>query len=253
MPVDRDTWSDTFCESHPLKWQCPSCGHTVAPASEIDGPETGQSLSWRDSDAWEPEWIQGRFFARYECVHCKDPAIMVGTYTLREEPWTMGATQQEFTAHYKIGAIEPPPKLIRLPANLPEEIAQELGRAFALFWINGQACANAIRGVVEVFLNVMRVRKTSGSGRHQDRLTLHRRIEEFGKKNPQLSGALMAAKWIGNVGSHAEPVGRDTLFDGFDLLEFVLEESFDDRREKVARLAKEISRRRGRHNSRQTK
>ena len=177
--------------------------------------------------------------------------MMSGTYTLREEPWTMGATRQEYFPLYRIRAIEPPPALIRLSNAIPEEITDELFRAFRLFWIDGQACANAIRGVVEVFLNQMRVRKTAGSGRRRDRLSLHRRIEEFGKKNSRLSEALMAAKWIGNVGSHAEPVARETLLDGFDLLEFVLEEAFEDRIGRVARLAKDVNRRKGRGSSRQ--
>jgi hypothetical protein len=33
-------------------------------------------------------------------------------------------------------------------------------------------------------------------------------------------------KWLGNIGSHPGEVERDTVFDAFDILEFILVERF---------------------------
>ncbi|MEJ2084015.1 MAG: DUF4145 domain-containing protein, partial [Acidobacteriota bacterium] len=141
---------------------------------------------------------------------------------------------------------EPAPALIRLPEDLPEDLLRHLGRAFSLFWMDGAACANAIRGAVDEFLNHHRVRKTDGSRTSRGRLSLHRRIELFAEQDEHLASALMAVKWIGNVGSHSAEVRREALFDGFDLLEHVLYESFEAPRKKAARLAREVTRRKGR-------
>lgn len=247
MPVDRGAWPEIVTEQTFPKWECPNCGHTISvKENEIVGPETGASLSCRGHEAWDPEWIHGRFVASYECAHCQDPATMLGSYTLREGEGDPRHLEQEYFPLYRIQAIEPAPALIRVPDDLPEELTGQLHRAFRLFWVDRAACANAIRGVVEEFLNQMRVRKTDGSRSQRGRLSLHKRIELYSDKDEHLSTALMAMKWIGNAGSHASQISRQTLFDGFDLLEHVLEEAFNSPRQRAARLARNINRRRGR-------
>lgn len=57
---------------------------------------------------------------------------------------------------------------------------------------------------------------------------------------------MMAVKWIGNVGSHgAEPLSQNDVFDGLDLLEHVLVEVFENRTKNIARLGRDIIRRKG--------
>jgi hypothetical protein len=206
--------------------------------------ETGASSAAREHEAWEPEWLEGRFFATYRCGNCLDPAIVSGTYTLHEDP-SPDYTSLTYSELYRVSAIWPAPRLIRVPEDAPEPITSELDRAFKLFWVDRAACANAIRGVVDEFLNHMRIRKTDGSRKQRGRLTLHSRIELYSEKDPHLASALMATKWIGNVGSHSDDIPRETLFDGFDLLEHVLEEAFSLPRTRAARLAQEINRRKG--------
>ena len=245
MPIDRAKWRETVTESSFPRWKCRNCDHVVALVKDgIDGPETGGSLSSRDLEAWEPEWIQGRFSAKLQCSNCKDPAFAVGTYEVRT-PYDPFDEDQSY-AVLRIQGIEPPPALIRLPTDLPDALTVQLERAFRLFWVDGAACANAIRGAVDEFLNYQRVRKTDGSRSNRGRLSLHHRIELFAKKEEHLAAALMAVKWIGNVGSHSAEVRREALCDGFDLLEHVLYEAFETPRKKVAQLARQVTRRKGR-------
>jgi hypothetical protein len=245
VPVDRQKWPKRISESGFPKWPCPYCGHTVAVRKDgIRAEETGASRAAHDHPVWEPDWINGRFIAECRCSNCSDPATILGTYTLVEIP-DVSWQQQEYVARYEITAIDPPPALIRVPPDLPDEIGAQLDKAFVQFWIDEAACANAIRGLVEEYLDYSRIRKTDGSRSRRGRLTLHKRIELFSTKDKHLGEALMAVKWIGNVGSHAQEISRDALFDGFDIVEQVLEETFASPRRHVARLSKAIVRRKG--------
>ena len=74
-------------------------------------------------------------------------------------------------------------------------------------------------------------------------LSLHARIDLFRQTNPDLADALMAVKWIGNAGSHSRPIMREDLLDGYELMEHVLDELFVQREKRIARLSRQINRR----------
>lgn len=86
------------------------------------------------------------------------------------------------------------------------------------------------------------IKKTVITKKHnRDRLSLHQRIEEFGKQHTEIKPYIMATKWIGNTGSHSDTsLNREKLLDGYDFLEHCLYELYD-KKLKLKELSKKAN------------
>ncbi len=51
---------------------------------------------------------------------------------------------------------------------------------------------------------------------------------------------LIALKWLGNTASHQGHVSRDDVLNGFEILEYLLAELFDQRAVRIKELAKQL-------------
>ena len=61
----------------------------------------------------------------------------------------------------------------------------------------------------------------------------------------------MAVKWIGNDGSHEGDLSQNDLLDVFEILNYVLDEMYEQRAKNVAKLATKINKAKGsRHKKR---
>jgi hypothetical protein len=67
-----------------------------------------------------------------------------------------------------------------------------------------------------------------GNDRVGKPIPLGTRIDNFNKHNPKVKPFLEAAKWIGNAGSHVEGIGREAILDGYELLENIVKELYED-------------------------
>ena len=78
-------------------------------------------------------------------------------------------------------------------------------------------------------------------------IDLHTRITDFKNQNSDAADLLLAVKWLGNSGSHADvaTLTRDDMLDGMELLERALHLVYDDTAKRLAKLARDINRRRG--------
>src|SRR5262245_51553045 len=103
-----------------------------------------------------------------------------------------------------------------------------------------RAAANYRRSCVEKLLDHLKEPNTG---------TLHRRIENYKKRDEQRGAALLAVKWVGNAGSHVDDIARADIYDAFDILEAVLTEVFSCADSKVAKSVDAINKRgsRSRH------
>jgi hypothetical protein len=137
-----------------------------------------------------------------------------------------------------------PPRIILIPDRVPSEIAQDLTNSFQLYWVDPESCANRIRSSVERLLSHFGVRRTAISKKGKRvLLSLHSRIEVFRANHAGTGDALMAVRWIGNAGSHTQPITREDLLDGYELMEHVLAELFAGRHRRIAQLSRQINRR----------
>ena len=128
--------------------------------------------------------------------------------------------------------------------HCPEEISNQIRKSFSHYFSDQSAAANALRTALEYILNDLNIEtnKINRKGENVD-LKLHARIEIFGKQNPDLQPFLIAAKWIGNAGSHVGEINKDGILDGYELLFHCLDEIYE-KPEKIKTLgakAKEIN------------
>jgi len=68
-------------------------------------------------------------------------------------------------------------------------------------------------------------------------------IDHYSVSSPTIGHQFMALKWLGNSGSHSSGVTQQDLLDAFEILEHVLAEVIDRRSDKVAKLAKALTKR----------
>lgn len=247
--MNRSLWKSEFSKSGPLPWPCPFCHAArpkILPKTVAEG-ETRESLQAHDEEAWEPEWIDGRFSLLASCDECKGAVGVIGRYRITDDRYLSpsGELVDEWGHHYTPLWFSDAPAIIPIPEKTPADVSSEISASFQVYWGDRASCANRIRSAVECLLTHERVPKTSKNAQgKRSFLSLHRRIELFEAKQSDLANKLMAIKWVGNAGSHSSALTADDLLDGYEILGFVLEEMFVRRSEHVARLARTINRRR---------
>jgi hypothetical protein len=191
-----------------------------------------------------------------KCPECKEPVGVSGRYKVTEaidESVREGEPALYYFKEFRPEFFTESPQIFRLPSVAPAGVLEDLTASFRLFWGDTEACGNRIRSAVENLLNDQGVRRTNqGKGGKRIRLSLHSRIVEFRNRQRELGNALMAVKWIGNAGSHTQSLTRDDLLDGYNLLDHVLEELYVNRRKQIAKLSREINRRKRPRSSKRT-
>ena len=119
--------------------------------------------------------------------------------------------------------FHPTIELFDIPKDTPKQVKSEIRKSFSLFWANPSACGNSLRKSIERILD-----QIEGASRQ----TLHKRIENLDHSNQALKDFLMAAKWIGNDGSHDEiDLEHIDVIIGFKFIEKCLEELFGEKTE----------------------
>lgn len=233
--ITRDIWLKEKHEYN-LKgnWPCPTCGKgTLFPDEKKKLiAESAQTLKGNGDEFFEPWMAKMRFSAVLQCSNniCNETVIVVGAleygldYVYDEGRYEM---QEVYPNIFNPILFFPELQIFTIPDNCPDEIKTQLRLAFSHFFHDQSASANSIRTALEILMNEQGVKKTfvNKHGK-RDNYNLHQRIEFFGKSNPELKHYLMAAKWIGNAGSHIGKLSREDLLDGFELLQHAIDELY---------------------------
>jgi hypothetical protein len=199
-----------------------------------------------NDDGFDADWIDYVFTAWAGCENskCKEEFAISGRGGVAPEYVSGGDGDGEwdYFDYFDPLLIQPPLELFPIPTKWPAQVAKELRAAFALYWMNGAACAGRVRVALEHLMNHLGIpkRKKNPKGGMYD-LSLHTRIEAFATKEPALGKQLMALKWLGNTGSHDQNVTKEDLLDGFEILEHTLREILDKPSAAVAALAKKLT------------
>jgi hypothetical protein len=246
MTVERQKWNQCFRRTYAPRWPCRDCkkGTLKLVKGSMAIAETASSRRDRVYEHKGQEEYEGRFSCLLSCDTCTDPVAVVGYVIYEPEDDGEGGVRWEqcLTPLF----IHPPPDLFQIPAKCPKDIANEIRRAFGLFWFDREAAANRTRTAVEFLLNHLKVKKRQKTKRGtSERLSLHQRIEIFQARQPGPGKHLLALTWLGNVGSHPGDLRRDDLFDAFDILSHVLDELMTQRTQRVTQLANQITKRKG--------
>jgi len=126
----------------------------------------------------------------------------------------------------------PAPPLISIPNSCPPTVAGVIKQSFSLYWVDLASCANKIRIALEVLMDHFKI---------DQNLSLHQRIKAFEATHFKISSYLLAAKWIGNSGSHRAEVTRNAVLDAYELLEYILEQLFNDKERSLDELSARIN------------
>jgi hypothetical protein len=250
MAIDRDVWINRFPIDRFPSWPCPHCNMSVLTLEEdsLFKTETAGSLETMRQEFYDPDSIVNWFQCRLKCARreCGE-TILVSGHAQLEEVYDQEADdnigyQEIFSPVF----LYPAPDMIRINDLCPEEIKKEIRRAFSLYWCDTGASGNRIRSSVEMLLTEQGIKKTEITKKKKRRyLDLHRRIELYSKKNPEMSDHLMAVKWLGNAGSHPSGLRREVLLDAFEILSNVVDEIYGRRRQTLSQMTKQIIKRKG--------
>lgn len=245
MGIDRKKWKAEFREDDQPRWPCPSCGQATLrfTPETLKGSQTKASKEWQEHEASEPDQIEGRFGCIINCANCGNSIGAAGTYRVQDDRhWDErhGETG-DYRTYYHLKYFTDSPHLVEIPESTPDAVRDELLASFQLFWSDPFACTNRIRSSVEKLLTSAKIPKKPA--RRRGFLSLHDRIERYRRKQPEIAERLMAVKWIGNAGSHANPITGDDAIDGYVLMDWVLNDLYARRHREARVLARKINQR----------
>lgn len=246
--MDRSLWTSALTKTWCPAWPCPVCqqGTLALVPKSLTYKETIESKNAHDHEGWDPEWIGYTFTVWAECRHlsCKQQFAIAGTGGVGPELTEDGYQYEDY---FSPEICLPMPDMFAFPAKCPDAVQEELRAAFALFWSQPNACAGRIRVALECLMDYLGVqkRRRDAHGKYFD-LSLHARIDAFAKSEPTTGPQLMALKWFGNAGSHKHKVNQNDLLHAFEIMEHALSEVIEQRSARVAKLAKELTKKHAR-------
>ncbi|WP_417435713.1 DUF4145 domain-containing protein [Hoeflea sp.] len=239
--MDKTLWRKSYGSLPRLP--CPRCGKgkliRKGDAQLLVPEHTNREI---ESQGLQGELSEGRFIAFMVCDYgfCGEVATVAGDYRSEEHAqWEEHTGQEErYTiTYYSIFSFRPAPPIIKTPKNLNSEAKRHLNKAYDLFWNDHASCANRLRIVVEFLLDQFQIERQRANGGYR---SLSERLEQMTKIKPEQEEFLSALRWLGNAGSHDGVVDFEDLIICFDMLEHVMIELLDGRREKMSAEAKRI-------------
>jgi hypothetical protein len=223
-------------------WPCPrkSCKNGVL---QVD-LATVRKAQAKDSDleiqgsGYHPEIDWGRYTAILRCAACGEAVCLVARTTYEAYATEDGYDYEQYL-HPKY--FEPAIPMIAIPPKCPAEVVGMLGEAFALYWTSPGSAANSIRIALERLLDSLSVPRELSKGEKARPLNLHGRIDQYKQTHPETAEYLLAAKWIGNHGSHGEPVKHDVVLDSLEIMERALHYIYPEDYSRVAAMVARIN------------
>lgn len=246
MPLDHSLWESHLTRFHAPRWLCPRCGkgHLVLHPESVFFRPTGEAYARLDEDPEDRgNNLELRFSATLQCDYraCQETAAVAG---IGQEKETYELGHRELYVVLFPRFISPSPHLFAIPTATPASIADLIKSAFVLSWGDYEACLNRVRVCLEMLLDRLRIPRSAMKAGRRNPLTLHRRIELAQAKVPSTKPFLMAAKHLGNAGSHSGGLTRKDAFDALDLLEAIVTALYGEQKN-VSRLALRIIKNRG--------
>lgn len=248
--MDKDIWlKSSFTKKSIPDWTCPYCKKAILKFDTFKSEESALSKSWHSHEDWEPEYIQYSFTGSLNCPSCNEFVAFLGNgreefnhYYDEYHKEYIEENYSSFTPKF----FYPTLQLFKIPDNCPDEIKNVINDSFALFWNDLASCANKIRVSLELLMDEFKIKKTIiNRQRKRQRLSLHKRIEEFKNSKPEIAELLLAIKWVGNSGSHIGKLEKIDILETYEMLELSLNKLYDNKEDELKKIAKEINKRKG--------
>jgi hypothetical protein len=237
------------------EFKCPRCksGKLSAIEKDISKKTSAEYEYYKSVNGGDAEFYEARFAVVFQCSNqnCKESISCIGTQAVTEEysQEDNGEFDVEYVDIFKPLLFDPPIHILPLSLAYPEFIKKNLIDSFRVFWVDPSACGNRIRVTLETMLTHFKIPRVNH--RKKTPINLHQRIELFKKayaKYEQYGDHLIAIKWLGNVASHEE-LSHDEITKAYEILEYILEEIFLKRAEKIKKMTKVINKSKGKKTS----
>jgi len=240
--MNRNIFLKNYETQENTKLVCPECHDGKLLINKENISLVGydkQNKESQEHEAFEPEWLKYGFHGFFECNNCNEKIVFAGKSSI-DHRYINKDEDIEYYEELVIEYIERPPYIIEINDKIPEEIKQMLIDSFKLFWIDISSCANKIRIILELMMDLFKVQKYVKTKRTL--LNLHNRLEIFSRNHPSLEPSIFKAiKWIGNYASHNERINKEDVLDSYALLEYALKEIYNDKEKEILKIAKSIN------------
>ncbi|MFJ8073822.1 DUF4145 domain-containing protein [Streptomyces sp. NPDC096176] len=232
---------------------CPTCGRgNLTPAADTfvyEEAEMSKQAQYDPESGWEPDWSYGGFHCILRCGRSTcDLVRVVGNMSVVEDLDERGRWYGKWLVRLTPTFFHPSLPLVQSHEAAPRPVLQRLEAGAAVVWVDPSSAANRLRSAAEALLDDQGIPRRGHSSKGPYDIKLHQRIENFKKAKPEYSDAadaLLATKWIGNVGSHEDALKISDVLDGAEMIDFALMEIYDTSREAVKKMAAEITARKG--------
>jgi hypothetical protein len=230
-------------------FSCPSCakGQLCLVEDSLIYSPTARSRRNQSHEESGPEGLEYTFTAALRCNErgCQETVRVIGKGSSEQtEAYDEEGPYLDLEDRFKPLFFHPALMLFRPPKNTPALVVKELERSFQLFFCDPSAAANRLRSAIESLLTELRVPRFSSGGRSR-RLKLHDRISKMPAKYQAHTYLFLAAKWLGNAGSHRTALKADDVLDGYEVIEQMLTDLYDNKAAYIRSLAKQINKRKG--------
>lgn len=245
----KDSWLEVFFNENTLpEWGCPYCNKSILVEADFRFNETILSRNLRKTPNWFFIDVIYSCNGILRCTNCGEYISFVGSGKLDiQEIYDMDSGRYSEIEHKKFRPLFFFPALnyFELTEECPSKINDVIQDSFSLFWSDLSSCANKIRIALELLMDDRNINRTKTIGGKRTKLNLHRRIELYKVKEPEIADFLLAIKWIGNVGSHVGDLKRIDILEAYEMLEHTLNKIYDDKEKRLKEISKKIIKRRG--------
>ncbi|WP_128085365.1 DUF4145 domain-containing protein [Pantoea deleyi] len=232
MPQSLFTWfTPQLCPG----WLCPACQSAslaILPDTFMRFENAFTRLN-KSEDWFEPEHYAYIFNCMLQCARstCREVVSVSGIgadefdYQHDEERDYTGPTYTEF---FQARHFCPPLPLFLVPDACPDSVRCQLTEISSLLAAHPAAAANAIRSLLEVLLDDLKVpRAEARTNRTPRPLNLHGRLQNLKVIQAGHYDGMMALKMLGNAGSHGgKQIEQQHLDDACAVLELLINQLY---------------------------
>ena len=249
--MDRQILKGQFALDRPPDWACPSCENGILRIKKESFVQE-EPISSRNHlrELWDPDSVRYVYSCLLYCTSCSEVVACSGTGSVHFGSYLDDDDEPElgYFTRYTPTLFEPALKIINITESCPESVSGPLNESFKLFFAAPSAAANSIRVGLEWLLTELKIERVEMKRGEPRIISLHRRISLIPPPHQELKELLLAIKWLGNAGSHAQvEISVDDVLDAYEMMEHVLEQIYPDQRRarKMKAIAKVVNTKKG--------
>jgi hypothetical protein len=232
-------FSVEFSLQREVKIRCPQCliGKLDLKEDNLQSAETAKSKALHAEEYWEPEMVEYEYSCVFYCKHCGCPTYSCGVGYLE----TLSGhedTEYGYETMFRPKFFVPTIPLIEIHKNCPESVRTILFTSFAIAWSDVSAACNKLRIAIEQLIAELHPELNTIP-------TLHHRIEALKDIKPDIYKLLMAIKFIGNEASHDDILREYDLAFGYEVIELLISNLFDDSKQRLLELVDIVNQQKG--------